>query len=115
MMVCKNMEIWIAELPEASGHVQHGIRPVVVVSNDFANTHSPVVTVVPLTSNTHKGQLPTHVLMCCGCLRCRSVACCEQVMGLDKSCLRNRLGEVDAGFDRLALRHALAVQLDMMA
>ena len=46
MMQCKYMELWLAELPTNPGHVEHGKRPVVIVSNDAANTHSPVVTVV---------------------------------------------------------------------
>ena len=39
--------------------VQGGVRPVIVVSNNKANTYSSVITVVPLTSriSTH-GKLP---------------------------------------------------------
>ena len=59
----KRFEIWMAELPaEAGSHVQQGVRPVVVVSNDAANRYSPVVTVVPLTSQRKK-PLPTHVVI----------------------------------------------------
>lgn len=113
MKQVKNMELWTAEIPTVPGHVQHGRRPVVIVSNNAANTHGPVVTVVPLTSKTKKGQLPTHVLLRGYGLRCASVACCEQVMTLDKSCLYQRMGEVSEWFDRLAIQHALAVQLDL--
>lgn len=42
------------------GHIQRGIRPAVVVSNNKACEVSPVLTVVPLTSKT-KHSLPTHV------------------------------------------------------
>lgn len=42
------------------GHIQRGIRPAVVVSNNKACEVSPVLTVVPLTSKT-KRPLPTHV------------------------------------------------------
>ena len=38
----KSFEIWMAELPStANTHVQFGIRPVVVVSNDIANGTAP--------------------------------------------------------------------------
>jgi mRNA interferase MazF len=48
------------EIPGTS--IQSGIRPVVVISNDKANTYSPVLTVVPLTSRINKKRyLPTHV------------------------------------------------------
>ncbi|WP_195303692.1 type II toxin-antitoxin system PemK/MazF family toxin, partial [Blautia wexlerae] len=34
--------------------VQGGVRPVIVVSNNKANTYSSVITVVPLTSRIYK-------------------------------------------------------------
>jgi len=110
----KKMDIWVAELPTIpDSHVQHGRRPVVIVSNDAANLHSPVITVVPLTSKTKRGQLPTHVLLRGHGLRCASVACCEQVMTLDKYRLCQRMGEVTDWFEKIALQHALTVQLDL--
>ena len=46
------------------GSIQNGNRPVVVVSNNKANTYSPVLTVVPFTSKLHKKRyLPTHVFV----------------------------------------------------
>ena len=37
-------DIWLAGLlPAPESHVQSGMRPVVIVSNDVANTHSPIV------------------------------------------------------------------------
>ena len=44
--------------------VQGGVRPVIVVSNNKANTYSSVITVVPLTSRIYKKRyLPTHVFI----------------------------------------------------
>ncbi|MDF3002117.1 MAG: Growth inhibitor [Bacillota bacterium] len=115
MKQCKNMELWTAEIPIVPGHVQHGRRPVLIVSNNTANKHSPVVTVVPLTGQLKKTHLPTHVfLRGCGLSR-SSIACCEQVMTLDKSCLGVRMGEITDWFDCLSIRHALAVQFDFTA
>lgn len=56
-------DILIAEIAGIPGtSIQRGIRPVVVISNDKANTYSPVLTVVPLTSKVNKKRyLPTHV------------------------------------------------------
>lgn len=107
----RSMEIWLADLPATPGHVQHGRRPVVIVSNDANNANSPIVTIVPLTSNRKKLTQPTHVcLRGCG-LSATSIALCEQVMALDKTCLLRRVGEVSRWFERLAIQHALAVQL----
>lgn len=112
----KQHEIWLGNIPASDGdHVQHGFRPLLVVSNDTANTHSPVVTVVPLTSQMNKHRLPTHVLLREQGLYKNSIALCEQIITLDKSHLVRRIGFVYKSFDRIAIRHALAVQLGMAA
>lgn len=114
--IVKQHEIWLGDIPASDGdHVQHGFRPLLVVSNDAANTHSPVITVVPLTSQLNKHRLPTHVLLREQGLYKNSIALCEQIITLDKSHLVRRLGYVYKNFDRLAIRHALAVQLGMAA
>ena len=112
----KQHEIWLGNIPASDGdHVQHGFRPLLVVSNDAANTHSPVITVVPLTSQMNKHRLPTHVLLREQGLYKNSIALCEQIITLDKSHLVRRIGFVYKSFDRIAIRHALAVQLGMAA
>lgn len=112
----KQFEIWIAKLPNIPNScVQHGERPVIIVSNDQANEHSPVVTVVPLTSKLGKNALPTHVFLRNRMLDRPSLVLCEQIISVDKPCLRRRIGWVDNPFDRLAIRHALLVQLNMAA
>ena len=62
---CTRLELWLVDLPKPSDdtHVQYGVRPAIVISNDAANENSPAVTVIPLTSNRKKGKLPTHVLV----------------------------------------------------
>ena len=46
------------------GSIQGGMRPVVAVSNNKANQHSSVITVVPLSGKIEKRQsLPTHVIV----------------------------------------------------
>ena len=64
-------------------HKLHGIRPVVIVSNDSANRHSTVFHAVPLTSKIHKKTyLPTHIFIssykAVG-IRTNSIAQCEQL------------------------------------
>ena len=108
-------EIWFANLPAVGGSIQSGMRPVVIVSNNAANQYSPVVTAVPLTSNLHKTVLPTHVLLRESGLKSPSLALCEQILSVDKSCLVRRIGSVESSFSRLALRHALLVQLTLAA
>ena len=114
--IVKQHEIWLGNIPSSDGdHVQRGLRPVLIVSNDAANTHSPVITVVPLTSKLSKQHLPTHVFLHEQGLDKNSIALCEQIITLDKSHLIRRIGYVYKSFDRIAIRHALAVQLGMAA
>lgn len=114
--VVKQYEIWLGDLPSPKGeHVQSGHRPLLIISNDTANEHSPVVTVVPLTSRLNKHHLPTHVFLHEQGLHKDSIALCEQIISLDKCHLIRRIGYVYKSFDRIAIRHALAVQLNMAA
>ena len=104
----KQYDIWLADIPAPKdSHVQHGRRPVVIISNNLANTHSPVVTVIPLTSQMNKHQLPTHVYLWGQGLDRASIAL------VDKPRLLRRMGIVYKAYDRMALRHALAIQLGM--
>ena len=52
-MEIKRGDIWMVDFgpPEDDeDHLQHSIRPVVIVSNNRANEHSMVLHAVPLTS-----------------------------------------------------------------
>ena len=59
----------------------------------------------------HKPALPTHVYLRGYGLSSGSIAMCEQVMPLDKSCLLRHIGTIYGWYDRLAIQHALATQL----
>lgn len=107
----KYMEIWMADLPVIPGHVKHGIRPVVIVSNDDTNAASPILTVIPLTTQRRILTQPTHVCLHGYGLASISIAQCEQVMALDRTCLVRRMGKVSDWYDRLAIQHGLAKHL----
>lgn len=81
------------------GSMQGGMRPVVVVSNNRANTHSTVITVVPLSTRIYKKQsLPTHVFIsACKAegLEHHSIALCEQVTALSVDRIVEYMGKVD--------------------
>lgn len=115
-MSVKQYDVWVAYLPTSKGsHVQGGCRPVIVMSNDLANTHSPVITVVPVTSSTSKRPLPTHVAFALDGLTSASVALCEQILSVDKPLLSYRIGAIHDESVRASLNRALAVQLGMTA
>ena len=112
MYTFNRYEIWFAELSTlGDSHVMRGKRPVILVSNDAANEHSPVVTVVPLTSRLYKYH--THIFMTgCG-LAVSSLALCEQVMSVDKKQLIKKIGYVSDRYVRMQLMNALRIQLGM--
>ena len=114
---CTRLELWLVDLPKADDntHVQYGMRPAIVISNDAANENSPVVSVIPLTSNRKKGQLPTHVFISNPGLSCSSIALCEQIQSLDKGRMLKKLGQITNPFTIRAVEYGLAVQLGLVS
>ena len=48
-------QVWWWDCPEHDrNHLEQGMRPVVVVSNDTCNTYSQVISVVPFTTSVKK-------------------------------------------------------------
>lgn len=112
-------EIWLADLgsdKEDCDHIQRGCRPVVVVSNNTANDHSPVIHVVPITSRIYKkGHLPTHVFLngytTMGLER-HSVAECEQVQPINLCNLIEKRGRVGF-YSMLRISDGLQIQFGL--
>lgn len=93
--MCRRGDIYYVDFGKEDGSKQGGIRPALIVSNNKANKNSPVVTVVPLTARVWKKKyLPTHVRIAGNGLRRPSMALAEQVETLDKSNLKDKIGEV---------------------
>lgn len=68
------------------GSEQGGWRPGVVFQNNIGNRFSPNIIALPLTSNTKRADLPTHVLLKAADtgLRLDSVVLCENPERLSK-------------------------------
>lgn len=93
----KECELWYADLGYGDNHMQHGIRPVLIHSNNQNNMYSPVVNVFALTSKIGK-QLPVHVLVhhnSINGLKEDSIILIEQNIPLDKSRLIKKIGIID--------------------
>ena len=81
------------------GSIQSGIRPAVVISNNKGNSHSNILTVVPLSSKIDKKRyLPTHIFVpnnsCKGLFR-NSIALAEQTTAVNFERLHQKLGNVN--------------------
>mgnify|MGYP002561534006 CR=1 FL=1 len=110
----KRGEIYYADLSPVVGSEQGGMRPVLIVQNDTGNRHSPTVIAAAITSQTGKARLPTHIELSARSygLSRDSVILLEQIRTLDKSRLRERMGQLDAPtMDRV--NNAIAVSFGL--
>jgi mRNA interferase MazF len=111
----KRGDVYLAVLDPSQGSEQAGTRPVIIVSRDAINLHSPVVVIVPLTSRINKNRLlPSHIeiKMGEGGLTADSVALCEQVRAISTTRLSRALGHLSA-ITISQLNGALKIALDL--
>ena len=90
----KRGDIYYADLSPVVGSEQGGVRPVLVVQNDIGNKYSPTVIVAAITSQIHKGKLPTHIEISASDygLPKDSVILLEQIRTIDKRRLKEKIG-----------------------
>lgn len=96
-MVVSQGEVWWADLPDRVGSGSGFARPVVAVQGDALNqSRIETVVCVPLTSNLRWANAPGNVLLNARStgLSKDSVANVSQILALDKSLLRDRVGKL---------------------
>lgn len=110
--MCRYGDIFWADLEgEAGSSMQTGGRPVLVISNNKANQHSPVITVIPITSKMCKAELPTHVLIKeCG-LKKPSIVLAEQITSINKDRLERKMGSIQHTVYVGMVKKAIGIQL----
>lgn len=89
--------MFYADLSPVIGSEQGGIRPVLIIQNDIGNKYSPTVIAAAITSQTNKNKLPTHINIPSkeyGLMK-DSVILTEQVRTIDKSRLKEKIGQID--------------------
>lgn len=82
----------IDDKQEQFNHIQYGMRPVLIVSNDIGNRYSEIVQVVPCTSSDKK-ELPTHCSLYIG--KTKNIFLCEQMRTVNKSDLKVYMTTLD--------------------
>ena len=90
--------MFYADLSPVIGSEQGGIRPVLIIQNDIGNKYSPTVIAAAITSQTGKSRLPTHININSneyGLMK-DSVILAEQIRTIDKSRLKEKIGQVDS-------------------
>ena len=89
-------EVFYADLSPVVGSEQGGIRPVLIVQNEIGNRHSPTVIAAAITSRLDKTRLPTHINIRAADtgLAKDSVVLLEQIRTIDKTRLKEKIGEL---------------------
>lgn len=112
-MLVKKFEVYRIDLSGNKGREEGKVRPCVVVSNESGNTHSDIVTIMPLTSTNRS--LPTHAYIrksvCVG-LHHDSVMQGEQVRTVDKQRIRGKIGFITDEETRADIERAKNVVFD---
>lgn len=99
-MKIKRGQVYLADLKDAQGSEQGGIRPVLVVQNNRGNKYSPTIIIACITSKEHtKHHLPTHYYIpeSIG-LKYPSIIMMEQIRVIDKSRIIKYIGSVSPKF-----------------
>jgi len=90
-------DVAFCDLNPVMGTEQAGIRPVIILQIDRANTISPHTIIAPFTTKIRRALLPSHVFVPAGVggLSQDSVVLCEQIRVIDKRRIINVLGHLD--------------------
>ena len=112
----KRGDIYYANLCPVIGSEQGGIRPVLIISNDIGNRHSPTVIVAAITSRVHtKAKLPTHTAVDdFEGLDKNSIILLEQIRTIDKQRLQDYMGMLPDNI-MVKVDKALAVSINLTA
>lgn len=95
MRTIKRGQIYYCDLSPVKGSEQGGYRPVLIIQNDVGNKYSPTVIAAVITTRKTKANLPTHIWLNAECgLPKESMVECEQVRTLDKTRLKEFMGQV---------------------
>lgn len=101
-MEIKRGQIYYADLDGIVGSEQGGYRPVLIIQNDIGNKFAPTTIVAIITSRRTKAKLPTHIwLSVTDGFKTNSMVELEQLRTIDKSRLREYVGEVQKGEQKL--------------
>jgi len=97
-MEIKRGGIYLANLGKRVGSVQFGVRPIIIVGNDYSCQYSTVLLSVPLTSKQKKF-LPTHYNLDSNkypfLWKELNTVLTEQIMPVEKRRLLQFLGDVE--------------------
>lgn len=96
-------DIYLVKLQEKYDHVQFGTRPCIIVQNNFGNTFSNTLIVIPVTSKIKKKDMPVHVV-----INNNEMALCECILTISKTQIINYIETLNDSAMRLIDRALVA-------
>jgi mRNA interferase MazF len=95
MVSVKRGDVFLVNFDPTVGAETQKTRPALVVSNDISNTHSPIVSISPITSNvTRVYSFEVEISAAMAGLKSRSKIMVHQTRAVDKIRLIKKLGHL---------------------
>lgn len=96
-MEIKKGDIFLANLEPITGSEQGGIRPCLIIQNNYGNKYSPVTIIAAITSKIFSKELPTNVFISKkdSSLEKDSTILLNQIRTIDKRRIIKKLGSLD--------------------
>ncbi len=88
-------EVWLVNFNPARGSEQRGIRPALVLQNDVGNQYAATTVVAAITTTIRIYPVTIFLKKKTAGLSSDSMVNCAQVLTVDKSRLKKRLGRLD--------------------
>lgn len=106
-------EVWRTALGPIQGSEQDGLRPVIVVSNDWFNEYNRrMVLTLPITRTNRGIRYQVQIPAGEGGLNADSVIMCEQVRSIDRIRLKEKLGDASPETLAAVRRNVIAIISD---
>lgn len=80
----KRGSVWWADLGQNSGHIQGGVRPVIILGNWKALKYGTTITVIPITGQIKRQDMQAHVIGVNRKSQKPCMALCEQITTVSK-------------------------------
>ena len=116
MVNIKRGDNFLVNLEPVTGSEQGGIRPFLIIQNDYGNKYSPLTIIAPLTSKVFIKEFPTNVFILKedSGLDKDSTILLNQIRTIDKNRLIKKIGSLDFNLINklnLALKISLGLNL----
>lgn len=115
MVDLKRGDIVLVNLDPIKGSEQGGIRPCLIIQNDYGNMYSPLTIIAPLTSKEFTKEYPTNVFVIKkdSNLDKDSTILLNQIKTIDKSRIIKKLTKLDNIFmEKVDLAIKISLGLD---